>query len=558
MGEARRLRPQAGPVSVQQRYWGAEGLGSVLRLEEHYGGRRMLCFAERPETLWAMFSDLVRRFPERPAIIEERTLSYGELDGIVVRIAAGLVAEGIAAGDRVALLLGNRWEFLAILLACARLRVIVVPIGTRQRRAELEFLLGDCGAKVLFFEAEFAAAVPPPEALREKLSLFVLHGAAPGARPFEDMISGAAGAAPVHPCAEEETAVILYTSGTTGRPKGAELTHLGIIHSSLAFARCHGLTSEDRGLVAVPLSHVTGLVAVSLAAMIAGGAVVLMRQAYKTADFLEFASRQRVTYSVLVPAIYTLSALSPDLEKHDLSAWRLGCFGGAPMPVSTIELLAEKLPRLALLNAYGATETTSPATLMPRSCWREHMDSVGQVVPCGEIKVLDESGQPVPPGEPGELWISGPMVVPGYWRRPDANRSEFIDGFWRSGDIGSMDADGFVRVFDRRKDMINRGGFKIFSAEVENVLSGLDGVRECAVIGHPDPVLSERVHAFVVADDHAGLTPEQIRGFCAERLADYKVPETVTIDPDPLPRNANGKVQKPLLRERLAALRALR
>jgi long-chain acyl-CoA synthetase len=540
----------------QDAYWAADGLGGPLRLEDHYGARRMLCFSERPETLTAMFADLVRRFPERAALIEQRTLTYGELDGIVRQMASALAREGIGHGDRVALLLGNRWEFLAVLLACARLGAIVVLIGTRQRRPELEFLLDDCGAKALIFEAEFAAAVPRPETLQEKPRLFVLHGEAPGARPFAELMSAGSETPPPRPVSEEETAVILYTSGTTGRPKGALLTHLGIIHSALTYARCHGLSEQDRGLVAVPLSHVTGLVAVSLASMIVGGCVVLMQQAYKTPDFLEFASRQRITYALLVPAIYTLCVMSPELEKHDLSAWRIGGFGGAPMPVSTIELLARKLPGLALLNAYGATETTSPATLMPRSCWREHMDSVGQVVPCGEIKVMDEDGQPVPPGEPGELWISGPMVVPGYWRRPDANRSEFIDGFWRSGDIGSMDAQGFVRVFDRRKDMINRGGFKIFSAEVENVLSGLDGILECAVVGYPDPVLTERVHAFVVTGDRSGLTEEKIRRFCAERLADYKVPESVTIGRDPLPRNANGKIQKALLRERLAALRA--
>jgi len=159
----------------------------------------------------------------------------------------------------------------------------------------------------------------------------------------------------------------------------------------------------------------------------------------------------------------------------------------------------------------------------------------------------------VPPGAPGELWIAGPMVVPGYWSRPDANASEFAHGFWRSGDIGSRDAAGFVRVFDRRKDMINRAGFKVFSAEVENVLSGLAGVLECAIIGYPDAVLGERVHAFVVPREDAGLTVEAIRSYCAERLADYKVPETVTIESQPLPRNANGKIQKPILRQRLAA-----
>jgi acyl-CoA synthetase (AMP-forming)/AMP-acid ligase II len=219
------------------------------------------------------------------------------------------------------------------------------------------------------------------------------------------------------------------------------------------------------------------------------------------------------------------------------------------MPIATIEMLAERLPHLQLLNAYGATETTSPTTVMPRTQWRDHIDSVGVTVPCGRIKVVDDDGREVPRGMPGELWIAGPMVVPGYWRRPEANASEFVDGFWRSGDVGSMDANGFVRIFDRKKDMINRGGFKIFSAEVENVISGLGGVLECAIIGRADPVLGERVHAIVVVPEQSALTADVVRSFCAEHLSDYKVPETVTLRTLPLPRNANGKVQKPELRK---------
>jgi long-chain acyl-CoA synthetase len=534
---------------LQDRYWAADRLGGPLRVEHHYDGRRMLCFSERPASLAAMWDDLVRRFSARPAIVEDRTITYAELDGIVRAMGSGFVAHGISAGDRVALFLGNCWEFLAAVFACSRIGAVAVPIGTRQRRAELEFLLNDCGARALLFEARLADAVPPPDSLKRPIQLFAARGDAPGARPFSDLLSSAASLLPAA-ITEEDTAVILYTSGTTGRPKGARLTHLGIVHSALTFARCHGLTEEDRGLVAVPLAHVTGLVGIFLPTMIVGGAVVLMHREYKTDVFLELASRERITYSILVPAIYTLCATSPNLAANDLSSWRIGCFGGAPMPVATIEMLAQKIPHLELLNAYGATETTSPTTIMPRRCWREHVDSVGQVVPCGEVKVMDENGNPVPAGMPGELWIGGPMVVPGYWERPDANNSEFVDGFWRSGDIGSIDAEGFVRVFDRRKDMINRGGFKIFSAEVENVLAGLAGVVECAIVGRPDPVLGERVHAFVVPQPGASLTKEKIRDFCATRLADYKVPETVTIEHEALPRNANGKIQKAVLRQR--------
>jgi long-chain acyl-CoA synthetase len=533
----------------QARFWAKDRLGGELRLETHYDGRQMACFSERPETLNAMFADLVRRFPDRQAIVDERPITYRELDGLAGAIAANLDAIGVTRGDRVALFLGNCWEFLAVLLACTRLGAIVVPIGTRQKSEELQFLLNDCTAKVLIFEADLAANVPAQDAVKSLEHLFFVHGMADFGWPLTELVAKNRPAPAEQTISQEETAVILYTSGTTGRPKGAELTHLGIIHSALTFARCLGLSHEDRGLVAVPLSHVTGLVGVAFSTLIVGGAVVLMRQAYKTPDFLALASREKISFSVVVPTIYTLCVMDKNIESYDLSAWRLGCFGGAPMPVATIEMLSQKLPHLTLVNAYGATETTSPATIMPPAEGRAHADCVGQVVPCGEVKVMNEKGEPVAPGVQGELWIKGPMVVPRYWQRSDANKSEFVDGFWRSGDIGAIDADGFIRLFDRRKDMINRGGFKIFSAEVENVLSHLDGVLECAIIGRPDSVLGERVHAFVVPANDARLSEDMVRDFCASRLSDYKVPETITIRAEPLPRNANGKLQKEVLRD---------
>ncbi|QDL96017.1 long-chain fatty acid--CoA ligase [Rhodopseudomonas palustris] len=533
-------------------FWPEAGIGGALRRETHYDGRSMLCFSERPVHLAAMFDDLVARFGDRPAIVDDRALSYRQLDLLVRSIAAALTELGIGKGDRVALFLGNCWEFLAVTLACNRLGVLVVPIGIRQRRAELEFLLNNSGAKMVVFEAELAGEIPFAADVPQLAHRFVAHGAADGARRFEDLLAADPAAAPLAEMHEDDTAVILYTSGTTGKPKGAELTHLSILHSSYAFARAHELTEHDRGLVAVPLSHVTGLVGVSYATIAAGGCVVLMRQAFKTADFLALASRERITWSILVPAIYTLAVMHPDFAHYDLSAWRIGCFGGAPMPVPTIEMLSKRLPNLQLRNAYGATETTSPTTIMPQACWRDHMDSVGQVIPYAHVRVLDADDNEVAPGEPGELLIAGPMVVPRYWQRPDANAREFVNGYWRSGDIGSIDHDGFVRVFDRKKDMINRGGFKIFSAEVENVICGIDGVLETAIIGTPDPVLGERVNAIVVTSEGVNLNERDVAAWCAARMSDYKVPESIIIRTDPLPRNANGKIQKTVLRETIA------
>jgi acyl-CoA synthetase (AMP-forming)/AMP-acid ligase II len=244
--------------------------------------------------------------------------------------------------------------------------------------------------------------------------------------------------------------------------------------------------------------------------------------------------------------------MAPDFDAFDLSAWRIGGFGGAPMPTSTIEEMAKKLPKLQLLNAYGSTETTSPTTLMPMGLTHAPRDSVGMPLPCAEVLVMNDEGQALPSGEVGEIWISGPMVVKGYWNDPAASAREFTSGWWHSGDLGSLDAEGYLRIFDRKKDMLNRGGYKIYSVEVENVLLQIPGVLEAAIIGRPCHVLGERVHAVVytLQEDFSLLV---LQSFCKDQLADYKVPETLDICRQALPRNTNGKIIKRELRDALKA-----
>jgi long-chain acyl-CoA synthetase len=528
--------------------WHAIGSRWALRVERHYGDREFLCFSERWPDLGAMVRAVVAAHGEREAVVGDgRRLTYRALSELAENAAGRLAGRGVKAGDRVALLLGNCPEFVIFLLACIRLGAIAVPLGTRQREAELRYLLSDCGAVSLVLEAELGDNLPPPDTTPALRLRIAVDGAVPGCEPAADFL-GPAPAPPVPAVREEDTAVILYTSGTTGRPKGAMLTHLGIIHSLITLQRCLGLAAGERAILAVPASHVTGLIAVLLAMVSVGGATILMR-AFKASEFMALAAAERLTHTVLVPAQYMLCLREPDFSQTELGDWRIGAFGGAPMPEAAISELAERLPRLTLINAYGATETTSPTTLMPPGENTAHLDSIGQVVPCGEVRVVDAEGRDVPTGEAGELWIKGPMVVPGYWGKPEATAANFTDGFWRSGDIGSIDAEGFVRIHDRLKDMINRAGYKVYSAEVENVLASHEGVLECAVVGRPDPILGERVHAFVRSRDH-GVATETLRAFCAERMADYKVPEVIELVAEPLPRNANGKVQKAVLRER--------
>jgi len=246
--------------------------------------------------------------------------------------------------------------------------------------------------------------------------------------------------------------------------------------------------------------------------------------------------------------MYNLCLLQPDFDSCDLSSWRIGGFGGAPMPIATIEKLNAKIPGLKLMNCYGSTETTSPSTIMPGELTAGHIDSVGLPCPGAHIMVMDADGRELPRGEIGEIWIHSGSVIKGYWNNPTATAESFTGGFWHSGDLGSIDTENFVRVFDRQKDMINRGGLKIYSAEVESVLAGHPDVVESAIIAKPCPVLGERVHAVIVTR-HGDVSGEVLRAWCAERLSDYKVPETMALTVEPLPRNANGKVMKRQLRE---------
>jgi acyl-CoA synthetase (AMP-forming)/AMP-acid ligase II len=516
----------------------------AIRHELHFGGRMVRCFADRPAHIDAMVRETARRHPDREAFaLGETRISYRMLDAAVEAVAGNLAARGFHKGDRLALLIGNRLQFVYALLAAARIGVIAVPMNIRQRRPEIEFVLNQCEAAGLIYDADIAEQVPPRATVPSLREVFVVGDGNDTA--FDVLMRPAT--APACEIAEEDVFCLLYTSGTTGRPKGAMLTHLGTIHSVLHFQHGFGLTERDVTILAVPASHVTGVVAVILAMIRVGGLTVLM-PAFRARSFLELAERERMTVALVVPAMYNLCLLDPEFARFDLSAWRLGSFGGAAMPEATIAELARALPGLALVNVYGATETTSPATMMPPGSVASHPDTVGKALPCADIIAVDDEGREVAPGASGEIWVAGPMVVPGYWSNPEADSSGFSAGYWRSGDIGSIDAEGHVRVFDRKKDMINRAGFKVYCIEVENVLAHHPDVVECAVVGRPDPVLGERVQAFVVARGPAPSAAD-LQAFCAERLSDYKVPEIISFLRDPLPRNPNGKVLKTVLRQ---------
>ena len=518
-----------------------------MRLEARFGDRVVPAFCERPRSVWAMVEQAAARNGDGEALVcGDKRLSWRETMRRAQEIANGFSKLGLQRGDRVALLLGNRIEFPLILFAAAQAGLVTVLLGTRQQKPEIAYVLTDCAAKLLIHEASLAKRVPDAKDVPDLAHRIVIDDAAKRSTfarladhpPLREAVD----------VGEEDTAMILYTSGTTGRPKGAMLAHCNIIHSSMIFASTMALTAKDRSIAAVPLAHVTGAVA-NITTMAACAGTLIIAAEFKAADYLKLAARERITYTVLVPAMYNLCLLQPDFDSYDLSSWRIGGFGGAPMPIATIERLAVKLPGLKLMNCYGATETTSPSTIMPGELTANYIDSVGLPCPGATIIAVDAEGRELPPGEIGELWICSASIIKGYWNNPKATAESFTGGFWHSGDLGSVDAGHFVRVFDRQKDMINRGGLKIYSAEVESVLAGHTSVVESAIIAKPCPVLGERVHAVVVTRD--AVSGETLRAWCAEQLADYKLPETMQLTTDPLPRNANGKVLKRQLRERL-------
>lgn len=521
------------------------------RLETHFLGRTFRCLTERPLHADALLADAAHHWPGAEALVDgARRWSYAELNSQVEAVAANMQRRGLRQGDRVAIALPNSAEFVLALLGATRIGAITVPLSSRYRRAELEHALDDAAPRLVIHDLSMAPYLPELDSAQGGRQERVVVG-----EPGDHTTSWESLLAPAQPrptaLHEDDDWAILYTSGTTGRPKGAVQTHLGIVHGALQFVQSWQLVPGDRSVLAVPATHAAGL-GVIFTMLACGGCTIVLRQ-FSAAGFLALAAAEKMSYAAMVPAMYSLLLRDPTFDPAKLSAWRVGGYGAAPMPPVLIEAFAQRMPTLHLVNAYGCTETTQPPVLMPLGETAEHLDSVGRLVPCADMRVVDPAGRDVAAGEPGEIWLRGPTIIPRYWNRPAADTEAFVDGWWRSGDIGSIDELGYVRVHDRIKDMIVRGGHKVFSAEVEHVLAQHGDVIESAVLAQPDAVLGERVQAVVVVRDGAAADSAALALWCSERLADYKVPERWLLQTEPLPRNANGKVLKAELRTRKAS-----
>lgn len=489
------------------------------------------------------------RVPEKTAIVHGgRTVTYRALQEDCARFAA-FVAARAGGGARVGILLPNLPEFAVAYLGAIAAGAVAVPMNLRLSAAELGYVLSDCGASVVVTTSahhERLAALPEARAVRTWVLVDEPRGGAVS-------LSTALGEAPLRapaPVSRGDVACLLYTSGTTGFPKGAMISHGNTLFNVASCRRTLGYREDDVGLLTLPLFHVTGLHS-QLVALLAAGATAVLQQEYETGPMLELAGRHGVTTLFLVPAIYKLIALRDDLARYDLSRVRLAAYGGAPMDPETIRAVRRLLPGAELHNCYGLTECSSLGTVMPSEAVLSRAGSVGLPVPGTEAEVRDEAGRALPRGAAGELHLRGPHVVQGYWGAPEKTAAAIRDGWLRTGDVARIDEEGFVFILDRTKDMINRGGEKVYGLEVENVLAACPGVMEAAVFGVPHPVFGEVPAACVVPLPGARVSPEEIVAHCRARLADYKVPVAVRVV-EKIPRNAGGKILKKQLQQEWA------
>jgi long-chain acyl-CoA synthetase len=500
----------------------------------------------------------------------ERRLTFGEHNALVRRVAGAFTELGVGHGDRVAILSANTVEWVILWWATAAVGAVIVPLNAWWKTDELEFGLRDSGAKLLFCDPKRWQVIRDrvgslPDL--EHVCVLDLDEPDGAARPGVELVGEDPGALPDVDVAEDDLLAIMYTSGTTGRPKGATLTHRQAL-ANLQNIFCLGVASAARGgeaapelssdvqsatLLVVPLFHVTGCLSTMMLSYASGAKLVLMPPGRFDPDHaMATIEREKVTSFGGVPTIMWRIVEAPTFEQYDLSTVVRVSYGGAPAAAELVQRIHERFPKVrkTLATAYGLTESASVATSNTGDDYKTHPDSVGRPAPTVEIRVVDDAGTPVPAGEPGEIWLRGPtMMLRGYWNRPDATAEAVTpDGWFRSGDIGRFDGEGFLYLVDRAKDMIIRGGENVYCVEVEEVLFEHPDVVDAAVVGVPHKVLGEEVKAVVQLKPGSATTAEDIRAHCAATLANFKVPEHVELRDEPLPRNPAGKVLKNVLR----------
>ncbi|OAT86379.1 class I adenylate-forming enzyme family protein [Desulfotomaculum copahuensis] len=535
--------------SVGKDLWASKFTGGIV--EKTINGVTVNVYADRPKTVIETLQNSAQLFPDKTALVMgDDRVTYSELNRMVNNMAYALRNKcGIKKGDRVAILLTNGIPFVVSLYAVAQLGGIAVPLNTKLKSAELEYMIKNSGSKLLVLNDSWWVNIEPIlRSIDNCREFYVVGREINGTRQFSELIDSDSPEIVTTEIDEHDVAFIMYTSGTTGLPRGVMNTNFNVIHTMISYKRIYNLTSNDRTVIAVPLFHVTGLYAQLLTYINLGCTIALMPM-FKTEEMLRIMEEEKITSMIVVPTIYVMMLMHPDHEKYVMSCFRVAGFGGAPMSGETVKMLRDWLPNIELHNTYGLTEIASPGTCMPKEDALRKLGSIGLPFPVNKCKVVDPvTGEELPPNTEGELLINSPNLTPGYWQNPEATQKAIVNGWLHTGDIAKIDEEGYVYIMDRIKDMINRGGEKIFCVEVEDVLYSNNKVMEAAVVGIPDEIYGEIVKAYIVLRPGATLTVEEVQDWVKERLAKYKVPKFVEFLTE-LPKNPNGKVMKSILRK---------
>lgn len=497
-----------------------------------------------------LLSRNARKYPGKMGFKEgERSFTYAEYNFRVNKLSNALSGLGIGHGDKVAMLLFNGIEMVDCYFALAKLGAVCVPVNFRFIGTEIAYVVDNSDSVAMIFDKSFEKIIASIKDRMPKLKHFIVvpfREELPYALNYDEFLSMGSGEEPNIMVNDNDVAQIMYTSGTTGKPKGAVLSHKNQLMNALSFLVERYSNPDEIYLSNLPLFHVAGIGTI-LHTLSRGGSIIISKE-FNPGVVAETIEKEKVTVLLMVPAMWNMLLQLPNVQKYDFSSLRACLTGAAIMPLKMKESILKNFPNMQLYDGFGQTEMSPVTTLLKPEDFLRKPTSVGKPIIGVEVRVVDDGGQDVPQGEIGEIIYRGPGMFLEYYKNPEATRQALVDGWFHSGDLVRMDEEGFVYVVDRKKDMIISGGENVYPAEVEEVLYGHEKIMEAAVIGIPSEKWGEGVHAIVVAKPGQTLTAGEVIEYCASNLAGYKKPRSVDIV-DTLPRNASGKVLKTKLRE---------
>jgi long-chain acyl-CoA synthetase len=543
--------------------------GAPFEIEEiAVRGQRLRSYKNAPPNIRALWLSTAAFEGRDYLVYQDERLTYGQAHAQVASIANWLFGQGVQPGDRVAIAMRNYPEWMLIYWACVSTGIAVVGMNAWWVPDEIEYALKDSAPKIVFCDAERLERILERPTTATLAKLVVVRADAPaGVTPWSEVVA-TSGALPEVAVDPDADACIFYTSGTTGAPKGAQLTHRGCIANlfNMSFSgRAHGLATQRATgvapdpaapvpvpvtLITTPLFHVTANNCSAYAATAAGGKMVLMYR-WDPGEALKLVERERISDVSGVPVMSRELISHPDFGQYDTSSLLSVGGGGAPLHPDLVTKIDETIKSARPRTGYGMTETCGIITSISADFFVDKPTSCGRVMPAYEARCVDDDGRTVGPGEVGELWVKGSPVIKGYINRPEATADSITDGWLHTGDVARIDEDGFVFIVDRKKDMVLRGGENVYCAEVEACVHHHPAVVECCVFGVPDARLGEEVAAAIVLRPGESISAEALRAHCAERLAKHKIPRHIWFLTGSLPRNANGKFLKRELRESL-------